>query len=165
MAIKKLKPKWACSNCKTTDTALQYRSGKMKKCRDCQRFYNMGVNAKRNRKIKYTPKMKISEPDFLKWSRGRRRKCRYCAVRDEHVGDLKMKTQIGLNLDALGIDRLDPDKDYEINNIDFCCFGCNKAKGDVFSDREMKLIGKAIKKVWQQRQEPFVCTPARGGPP
>ena len=154
---------WTCSQCKTTDTTLKYNSGKMKKCRNCQRFYNMSVNAKRKRKKKHQPNMEMIKADFLEWSHDRERVCRYCGVRDEDVGKLKMKTQIGLGLDALGIDRLDSDKDYKIDNIDFCCFGCNKAKGDVFTDSEMKVIGEAIKKIWAERIGP--CQPPRGAEP
>lgn len=142
---------WKCNQCQTTDMDLYYSSGKMKKCKDCQRFYNVGVNSKRVRKNATTPQLLFSKADFLAWCRGRNRVCRYCRITEIGLAAMGLKSQIGLPVTALGIDRLDSDGDYELANIDFCCFACNKAKGNVFTTEEMEEIGPSIAAVWAKR--------------
>lgn len=143
---------WACNHCGTSDPDLRYRSGKMPECKDCRRLYNIRCNAKRPRRNKRSPSVQFSGEEFLEWSRTRERKCRYCNLPDSEVRNIGMKTQVGLNLETLGIDRIDSEGDYSLDNIDFCCFGCNKIKGDVFSDQEMREIGKTVELVWSARR-------------
>ena len=58
---------WKCKRCGTTDKELQYPSGKMNKCKDCQRWYNITENSKRKRKYKKGPELNMTEEEFLKW--------------------------------------------------------------------------------------------------
>ncbi len=144
---------WSCKKCKTEDLRLRYPSGKMNKCMDCQRWYNVSVNSKRPRKNKASPKLNMCEADFLKWCRNQDRSCAYCGIKESDVRYINLKTQTGHKLAALGIDRLDSTKGYSEDNIVFCCFACNKAKGDVFTHEEMITIGSAISSAWKTRLE------------
>ncbi len=142
---------WKCKRCNTTDTSLRYPSGKMNKCMDCQRWYNVSVNSKKPRKRKPSPELLMSETEFLEWCKEQPRSCSYCGIQEKSVRNIGMKTQAGHKLAALGIDRVDPERGYEKDNIVFCCFACNKAKGDVFSHEEMMVIGKSIALAWESR--------------
>ncbi|MCD6366675.1 MAG: hypothetical protein J7L46_03955, partial [Bacteroidales bacterium] len=49
------------------------------------------------------------------------------------------------------VDRTAPNGKYEIKNIELCCYWCNNAKTDEFSEKEFICIANAIKKVWCDR--------------
>lgn len=53
----------------------------------------------------------------------------------------------------IGADRIDNKKGHTKDNIVPCCFECNCAKNDNFSFDEMRIIGKAIAKVKEQREK------------
>ena len=142
---------WKCNKCDTTDVSLRYPSGKMKKCMDCQRWYNVAVNSKKVRKNKPSPQLLLKEAEFLDWCRSQHRACFYCGIEEKDIRNVGLKTQTGKPLAALGIDRIDPEKGYEHGNIVLCCFACNKAKGDVFDHEEMLYIGKSIAAAWDRR--------------
>ena len=142
---------WTCNGCGTQDPALRYPSGKMKRCMDCQRFYNITVNAKRARTHSEAPGLNITKAEFLAWVRSQDRSCFYCGVSEADLPLLGLVSQIGHPVQALGIDRLDANVGYKIGNIELCCFACNKAKGNVFSTEEMGRIGEAISTVWNSR--------------
>jgi hypothetical protein len=129
-----------------------YPSGKMKRCMDCQRFYNVKVNSKRVRAHQYSPTLRMSHTEFLLWCRSSSRTCAFCGCPEELLVSLGLRSTIGLPIAALGVDRIDNARDYEIGNIQFCCFACNKAKGNVFSDAETSLfVGPGIAKAWSAR--------------
>lgn len=100
-----------------------------------------------------SPSLEFSRDQFLTWCRSSQRKCIYCGIEEPRIASLGLKTQIGRDLDALGVDRLDSSLPYRIDNIGLCCFACNKAKGNVFSHEEMLLIGKSISEVWLKRSK------------
>ena len=142
---------WECNRCGTSDKALRYPSGKMRKCMDCQRWYNITVNSKKERKHKPKPKLLLKESEFLTWCRSQQRACYYCGILEKDIRKVGLKTQTGKALAALGVDRIASELGYEEGNIVLCCFACNKAKGDVFGHSEMIEIGKTIAKVWKER--------------
>lgn len=142
---------WKCPGCNTTDLALRYSSGKMKKCKDCQRFQNVSVNSKKVRKHGRQPTLVFTEQEFLAWVQARPRECHFCRITEPNLEALGLKSSIGLTVAALGVDRLDNNGDYALNNIALCCYGCNKAKGNVFTTEEMLVLGPAVAKVWAQR--------------
>ena len=144
---------WSCPQCGTEDASLRYQSGKIAKCRDCQRFYNLTVNAAKVRKHGKTPRLDLSLVDFLAWARSpeRARACHYCRIPEAELPNLGLRSSIGLPVEALGIDRLDNERDYVPGNIAWCCYGCNKVKGNVFSEVEMLQIGAAVESVWRAR--------------
>ena len=123
----------------------------MKKCKDCQRFYNVSVNSKKERKHGRNPELKFTEEEFLAWLRSQNRSCHFCGISEPELEAQGIKSSIGLTVAALGIDRLDNSSDYTIDNIALCCYACNKAKGNVFTTEEMRILGPAIAKVWALR--------------
>jgi len=123
----------------------------MTKCKDCQRFYNVSVNSKKDRKHGRNPELKFSESEFLKWLRSQERRCYFCGIEELRLEAQNIKSSIGLTVTALGIDRLDNGDDYTLSNIALCCYACNKAKGNVFSTEEMRIVGPAIGEVWRRR--------------
>jgi len=143
--------KWKCSRCGTEDSSLRYASGKMPRCKDCQRFYNVSVNSKKGRKYGRNPSLRFNETEFLAWLRARSRICHFCGISEVDLEAQNIRSSIGLTVAALGIDRLDNDDDYTLKNIALCCYACNKAKGNVFSTEEMRIIGPAIGDVWKLR--------------
>jgi hypothetical protein len=142
---------WSCSDCGTTDADLAYSSGRMRRCKDCQRFWNVQVNARRPRKRTAAPLLMFDRTAFLAWVHGKPRICSYCGVEERRLKTLALRTQIGRSLESLGIDRVNNDGPYALDNIDLCCLPCNKAKGNVFSATEMHEVGRGIAKVWDLR--------------
>lgn len=59
--------------------------------------------------------------------------CHYC-------GDKIVWKQGRINLD-----RKNPDKGYEFNNVVVCCFSCNRVKSNVLSYEEMRIAMQAVR--------------------
>lgn len=124
----------------------------MRRCKDCQRYDALCSNAKKVRRDGSSHTVGFTREDFLAWCRERPRRCVYCELPDELIYDLDLRTQVGHRLETLGIDRLDNTRSYELDNIAFCCFPCNKVKGNVFTSEEMLSgIGAAVGAVWRAR--------------
>lgn len=140
-----------CSKCGEDDLSEHYKSGKMRFCKNCQRYSNLVSNSKVKRKRGKSPKVLISEIEFMEWVKSKPKVCFYCGISEEQLGRIEMTSNIGLRIESLGVDRLDSHGDYEIGNIELCCFVCNRVKSAFFSSEEMSLIGSRIGMVWQKR--------------
>lgn len=84
------------------------------------------------------------------------RKCSYCGITEKRIDKLitgnKFKTKrLWQRGRSMEIDRKDPLKTYEKENITLCCYWCNNAKTDEFSEGEFQEIGKQFKKIWNAR--------------
>jgi 5-methylcytosine-specific restriction endonuclease McrA len=98
----------------------------------------------------------ISIDSFLKFYETTEKRCEYCKITEEDINLLlkhkKLYTKSLFNRGkSLEIDRKDSSKSYEESNIVFCCYWCNNAKTDEFSEDEFKQIGSQIKIVWENR--------------
>ncbi len=51
------------------------------------------------------------------------------------------------------LDRIDNDKNYEINNVVVCCGDCNRTRGDRFSFEEFTLLAPTIRAIREERQK------------
>lgn len=142
---------WSCPDCGTADPLLSYSSGKMKRCKDCQRYKNLEANAGRTRSRGRSPELRLSRDEFIGWVRSQPRQCAYCRILEHELREAGIVSSIGLPVEALGVDRVDNAGDYESGNIALCCYACNKAKGNVFSGEEMIAIGEAIGGAWRAR--------------
>ena len=142
-----------CKQCGTEDPTLRYPSGKMPRCMDCQRFYNLGVNSARPRKHQaHSPELRMTHGEFIAWCRSTDRRCAFCGLHESDIPSIGLLSTIGLPIAALGIDRISNSGDYGIDNIQFCCFACNKAKGNVFDDDETRrILGPRIGNCWTIR--------------
>jgi 5-methylcytosine-specific restriction endonuclease McrA len=61
----------------------------------------------------------------------------------------------------LELERKKPNESYDnTDNLVLCCYWCNNAKTDEFTEEEFKEIGKVIGKIWQTRLQriPYLKT-------
>jgi hypothetical protein len=98
----------------------------------------------------------ITIDSFSKFYKTTEKKCEYCMITEEHISLLlKQKMLYTKTLSIRGrsleIDRKNSSKSYEEGNIVFCCYWCNNAKTDEFTEDEFKQIGNQIKLVWENR--------------
>ncbi len=54
---------------------------------------------------------------------------------------------------VVGLDRIDNDKGYTQHNVVPCCSLCNKTRSNNFTREEFRIIGLAIKKIREMRDE------------
>lgn len=143
---------WACPKCGTQDRSLQYPSGKIKYCTDCQRFMTLAGNARKPRANGQIPGVTFDREQFLAWIRAQERVCSFCKLPESQIGRLGLKTSVGYTVQTLGVDRQDNNRGYEMGNIQLCCFACNKAKGNVFTNDEFEtFLGSAVSRAWSER--------------
>ncbi|WP_439882340.1 hypothetical protein ACSX1A_04065 [Pontibacter sp. MBLB2868] len=80
--------------------------------------------------------------------------CYYCGTTNERSFEIYQKQRNGLRPDAtragrrgkrLELDRKDPNQPYDnLNNVVWCCYWCNNAKTNFFTEEEFKPIAVAI---------------------
>ena len=138
-----------CRKC-TTENFEPHEAGSTL-CTYCARFDTLSANAKKVRAGGSAPGIGITRGQFVAWASATERCCRYCTVPEELVEQLGILTQVGHRLRRLGIDRADNDGGYDATNLRWCCFACNKAKSNTFTEAEMLLIGPGIAAVWRTR--------------
>jgi 5-methylcytosine-specific restriction endonuclease McrA len=140
---------WRCIDCGTTDKTLQYKSGKMKRCYDCQNYANL------KRKVtKAGHELGIGPDEFREWKRAEpsRRRCTYCGNSSEDLHRLAIpNVRTGKRYESIGVDRPDNSKPYTIDNIVPCCGPCNSIKGTVLTKAEMEELGEKLAKIWKGR--------------
>lgn len=49
------------------------------------------------------------------------------------------------------MDRKVSNREYTADNCVMCCYWCNNAKTDEFTDQEYQLMGDAMRNIWQER--------------
>ncbi len=94
----------------------------------------------------------FSEKEFEKLLN--EKKCHYCHITIDQIEQLAEKHKIykkTLRGWTLEIDRLNSNFEYTPNNCVMACYWCNNAKTDEFTGKEFREIGKAIRKVWDER--------------
>lgn len=95
--------------------------------------------------------------DFKKWHEEAKKECYYCEINEAQIHQLLdnklIKTKrITTRGKKLEIERLSPNVPYDdLSNLVFCCYWCNNAKTDEFTEDEFKPIGQAIKAIWNSR--------------
>lgn len=55
--------------------------------------------------------------------------------------------------EAVGCDRINNHTGHTKDNVVPCCIVCNTVRGDFFTFEEMKILGKAISKIRDNRNE------------
>lgn len=127
----------------------------MPDCFNCQAYANVVTNARQKLRKRGSTGVErlvtFTREEFLAWVADHPRQCRYCNISDAEYWALDLRSANGTRLEALGLDRLGNDEDYDLANIAWCCYPCNRAKGNVFTEAEMAPIGQAIERVWRVR--------------
>lgn len=80
--------------------------------------------------------------------------CSYCGVHTNEIQrlreNLKISSKSGRGF-TLEVDRMEPNKEYTIDNCCMSCYWCNNAKTDEFLPLEFKEIARGINAAWRQR--------------
>lgn len=99
----------------------------------------------------------ITPRQFLKWCEETPRVCKYCKITEEDIALLIEHNQIrtkrlGTRGKSLEIERREPNEKYDnIDNLTYCCYWCNNAKTDEFTEAEFIYIGQLIGTNWNNR--------------
>jgi hypothetical protein len=115
----------------------------------------------------YKRKMKADNPDaifqpdefakFLQWHNHTEKVCLYCGLSQEKIAllvdrELVNTKRIDTRGKSLELERRKPNLPYSnTKNLIWCCYWCNNAKTDEFSEEEFKPIGKLIGEVLIKR--------------
>lgn len=100
---------------------------------------------------------KIQFPDFYDWYIGQNQRCYYCGITEEEIKILIANNKIVTKrLQTRGrrleLERKEPNKPYDdFENLVICCYWCNNAKTDEFTESEFRKIGIEIGKVLKGR--------------
>jgi len=94
--------------------------------------------------------------EFIKIFPYENRKCTYCGISENEIKNLFTKGKITTKrLSTRGrimeIDQRKPNDGYTIGNMVLCCYWCNNAKTDEYTEEEFKEIANSIKRVWEKR--------------
>jgi len=82
--------------------------------------------------------------------------CAYCGITIHQVTELANNQKLfkkNYRGWSLEIDRKDSNKEYSLENCVMACYWCNNAKTDEFTYEEFKVVGKAIREIWERRLE------------
>ena len=99
--------------------------------------------------------------DFHKWYTIADRQCNYCNITEPEIKALIDKEQIHTKRlttrgRTLEIERRKPNKPYDdTDNLVFCCYWCNNAKTDEFTEKEFEKIGSCIADIWKNRMTKY----------
>jgi len=84
--------------------------------------------------------------------------CHYCGIKMSDVELMAQGKLLRKKKDrgwSYEIDRKDSNFEYTPENIVLCCYWCNNAKTDEFSESEFREIGLAISAIWKKRRKGF----------
>ena len=94
---------------------------------------------------------------FVSWINNQDPTCYYCEIHQSEIDELisqkliftKRTTTRGRRLE---LERVLPNESYNnIENLRFCCYWCNNAKSDEFTESEFKEVAQQISAIWKNR--------------
>jgi len=94
----------------------------------------------------------MSRPEFVAWYVDQPDCCAYCGLTIAEAKRLRLRTAGGYFV-SWDIDRIDPTRPYEAGNLTLSCFACNTAKGAHLTAEEARIVGEAMRRVWDARLE------------
>jgi 5-methylcytosine-specific restriction endonuclease McrA len=97
-------------------------------------------------------RLRISLSEFVAWYVDQPDSCAYCGLTIAEAKRLRLRIASGYVI-AWDIDRIDPTRPYEPGNLALSCFACNRAKGAHLTAEEARIIGEAMRRVWDRRLE------------
>lgn len=100
--------------------------------------------------------IKMTYEEFENWYSTKSKSCHYCNTSQEEFNQLwALESEEPLTKRKRGrkleIERLKPNDEYTLDNIVSCCYWCNNAKTDTFTEDEFKKVGKVIGQIWKDR--------------
>lgn len=102
----------------------------------------------RERSISSGFSVAMTRSDFYEWFKGTEKKCSYCDLTDLTLDSV----HIGGTLKNFTVDRINNDLPYQLGNICFACWRCNRAKSNLFSASDFREIAqKYIKPKWLRK--------------
>ncbi len=111
------------------------------------------ARARYSDKLKGAPtRLNIDREAFVRWYCAQLDSCAYCGLNYRELRELRIRRRGGYCV-AWDIDRMDSSRQYEEGNLALSCFVCNMAKGDMLSAGEAKIIGAAVRLVWDGKLE------------
>ena len=89
--------------------------------------------------------------------------CKYCGITENQFKTLIDAGQIQTKRlrnrgTTFEIDCREPSLGYTKDNLAICCYWCNNAKTDEFTEKEFKPVAKALGLIWQQRLSALSAT-------
>jgi ribosomal protein L37E len=97
-------------------------------------------------------RLRITKEEFVAWYEQQPDLCSYCGLSRDEAKLLRLRTGHGGGYYvSWDIDRIDPARGYESGNLALSCFACNTAKGRYLSGEEARIIGQAMRQVWNLR--------------
>jgi hypothetical protein len=94
--------------------------------------------------------------DFYGPDIGHDRQCHFCHIKEKEIEELirdgKILTKrLRTRGRKMEVDQRNPNEGYTNNNIALCCYWCNNAKTDEFSEEDFVPVGKEFEKIWRKR--------------
>lgn len=96
--------------------------------------------------------LRISLSDFVAWYVDQPDCCAYCGLTIAEAKRLRLRTARGYFV-SWDIDKIDSHRGYELGNLALSCFACNTAKGAHLNAEETRVVGQAMRRVWNARLE------------
>lgn len=129
-----------CNKCKTSKNLGEFskdtskKDGRTTQCKGCRRQYrkdNAKALAESNKRYKQKPESRFRTYVSSAKSRGFEWKLSL----EEFLSFWKVPcTYCGSDIVTVGLDRVDPAKPYELDNVESCCSDCNRMKSDLTSE-------------------------------
>jgi len=145
-----------CLDCGTDESQLEYQSGKMPRCYDCQNYLNITSTAPYKR-FEAAGHRQVSRQELVDWKRGQERICHYCGNTDSNGGIYSLNVhnnRNGVRHEALGVDRIDSEQPYIVENIVLSCGLCNSIKSSNLTEDEMRELGPMLLDILTRHRNP-----------
>lgn len=143
------KTSW-CKKCFCDDAIMRQKQNpeKWKKyLKDTQTKPEMIFARKKANAKKEVIYFNIIRSEFILWYNSQKIQCHYCGLKPQDfitTQDKHLAKKVNL-----GLDRINNERGYELDNIVLCCNRCNSIKGEFFTYNEMKIIGhKFVRGRW-----------------
>jgi hypothetical protein len=142
-----------CAECSEAVPLHCFRAGR-NQCVWCQ-FAEPEVRARWRYKDKCRQprwSSELTQELFVRWYLSQPDCCSYCGVTYNELRRLQLPRLKGYYV-SWDIDRKDSSRDYELGNLALACVICNIAKSSYLSEAEARIMGRAVREVYNQRLE------------
>jgi 5-methylcytosine-specific restriction endonuclease McrA len=119
----------------------------MKRCHDCQNYLNLSTK-------KTGGGIRFERNEFIAWKRASpdRRRCTYCGIDSTMLYALNIQNPRNKSrYEAIGVDRIDNGRPYDLYNLVPCCPLCNQIKSQLLTYAEMAKLGSHVRALWDGR--------------